>query len=81
VNDPYQEARSIADSLDGIGLHEYAVQLRGALVEGATGTEIYMNLRWRLANMVDDKDVAAEVKTRIRLLHGYLDRALKSHMF
>ena len=40
VNDPYQEAREISDLLDGVGQKEYADQLRGALIEGATGSEI-----------------------------------------
>jgi hypothetical protein len=78
MNDPYQEARAIADTLDGNGKHEYADQLRSALVEGATGTEIYMILRWRLANIANDTTITADVKKRMRLLQDYLDRTLAS---
>lgn len=78
MDDPYQEARSIADSLYKAGLHEYAEQLRSALVEGATGTEIYMILCWRLANVANDPIIATDIKTRIRLLHDYLNRTLTS---
>lgn len=76
MNDPYQEVRTLADLLDAAGLSDYAQQLRSALVEGATGTEIYMILRWRLANMAEDTAVPADLKARLLTLHGYLDRAL-----
>ncbi|KLU26507.1 hypothetical protein EOS_09225 [Caballeronia mineralivorans PML1(12)] len=76
ASDPYQEAKAIADSLDKVGLREHADQVRGALVEGATGTEIYMILRWRLANLAQDLAIPADLKARAILLHDYLDRAL-----
>lgn len=78
MSDPYEEAREIANLLDGAGLHEYAEGVRSALVEGATGTEIYMILRWRLAKIANDVAVAADIKVRARVLHDYLDRALAS---
>jgi len=78
MSDPYEEAREIANVLDGAGLHEYAEGLRSALVEGATGTEIYMILRWRLAEIVNDAEVEADIKARVRVLYDYLDRALAS---
>ncbi|WP_154671121.1 hypothetical protein [Paraburkholderia mimosarum] len=76
MNEPYQETRTVADLLDAAGLNDYADQLRSALVEGATGTEIYMILHWRLANMAADAAVAPGLKARLLTLHGYLDRAL-----
>lgn len=76
MNDPYEEARTVADLLDVAGLRHHAEQLRSALVEGATGTEICMILRWRLANMAGDTAIPADLKGRILLLHGYLDRTL-----
>lgn len=74
--DAYQETRAIADSLAKVGLGEYAGQVRGSLAEGATGTEIYMILRWRLANIANDTALPAELKTRLLSLHDHLDRAL-----
>lgn len=76
TSDPYQEAKAIADSLDMVGLRERADQVRGVLAEGATGTEIYMMLRWCLANIAQDLAVPAELSARTRLLQDYLNRAL-----
>ena len=78
MNDPYKEARSIADSLEANGQRECAELLRSSMTDGSTGTEIYMILRWRLANITNDVDVATDVKARIRILHDYLDRELTS---
>ena len=78
MNDPYQEARSIGDSLDRVGQHEYAEQIRRALIEGSTGTEIYMILRLRLINIASDQAIAMDIRTRVQFLRDYLDRALAS---
>lgn len=74
--DAYQEAKTIADSLEEAGFGDYADQVRGALADGATGTEIYMILRCCLANIADDAALSAELKTRLLSLHDYLDRVL-----
>ena len=76
ISDPYQEVSAIAGLLDKTGLRDHADQLRSALAEGVTGTEIYMILRWRLANIAQDLELPPELKNCLLLLHDYLDRAL-----
>jgi hypothetical protein len=76
MDDPYEEAKAIADLLDGTGLRERAEYVRRALVEGATGTEIYMILHWRLENIARDSAVPAELKSRVMSLSDYLERTL-----
>ena len=78
MNDPYREVRSIRDSLDRVGQHEYAEQIRRALIEGSAGTEIYMILRSRLTNIAGDPAIAMDIRTRVQFPRDYLDRALAS---
>lgn len=76
MNDPYQEAKLIASLLDEAGWHEYAEQLRNALVEGGVGTEICMILRWRLEGIANDDAVAVDIRNRVRYLHDFINRLL-----
>jgi hypothetical protein len=78
TSDPYQDAEQIACELENAGLSDQAKQIRGALSEGATGTEIYMILRWQLAKIEETSSIPAELKSRMDRLHSYLDQVLGS---
>ncbi|MGO4569995.1 hypothetical protein AB4Z52_34430 [Rhizobium sp. 2YAF20] len=78
TSDPYQDAKQIADVLENVGLSEQSKQIRGALSEGATGTEIYMILRWRLIRIEETSSIPAELKWRMDRLHSFLDQVLGS---
>jgi hypothetical protein len=49
--DHYATARALADRLSVEGQSEWAEKLRNVMVEGATGTEIFMGLRWQLQQL------------------------------
>jgi hypothetical protein len=74
--DQYEEAREIAALLDQEGLKDQATQLRNALADGATGTEIFMMIRFRLKVMLNDGPLPHELSLRIKTLYSYLDTAL-----
>jgi len=51
--DHYAAANQLADRLDLEGHNEWASKIRNAMAEGATGTEIFMRLRWQLTQLRD----------------------------
>lgn len=73
----HAEAKKIADLIEREGLNEPAMDLRSAVAQGVSGTEIFMKLRWFLAPL-RSADLKPETSERIRRLHDYLDQALQA---
>ena len=76
ATDAYKETESISNSLAAAGLVEFASQISSAVSEGSTGTEIYMILRWRLANIIKDGALPTDIRGRALSLHKCLDDEL-----
>lgn len=51
--DHYSVAKNVADSLDAEGHTDWAKEIRDAMAEGATGTEVFMGLRWQLRQVTN----------------------------
>lgn len=75
--DHYQEAKSIITMLQESSLANYSDLLQNAMDEGATGTEIFMALRWNLENLLKEDDLDDLIKARITRLKEELDKALQ----
>jgi hypothetical protein len=73
----YDEAKNIAVLLKREGYIEQARQITDAMIEGGTGTEIFMILRRRLSTIIDIKDLSPIVRERINVLYLKLNDALQ----
>lgn len=75
--DHYEEAKTLASSLNAEGFPGHAQQLLDAMNEGKMGTEIFMILRTRLANLLSTAHLTETTKKRAGVLHAKIDEALK----
>lgn len=75
--DHYEEAKSIAIALDEEGYESVAIEIRDAMKQGSTGTEIFMRLRFCLTPLLNEKELSNATAARVRTLHARLDEALR----
>ncbi len=75
--DHYQEAKSIITTLQGSSLNIYSDLLQNAMDEGATGTEIFMALKWNIENLLKEDDLDDLIKARATRLWRELGTALQ----
>jgi hypothetical protein len=75
--DHYQETKKIAQLLTAEGHAAKAQELLSALTEGATGTEIFMILRYRLTPLLNLPGLSAEIEQRISILCQSINAALR----
>ncbi|MDR7009327.1 hypothetical protein [Paraburkholderia strydomiana] len=73
----YDAVEELAGSLAEADFALHAEGLRGALSEGATGTEIFMILQSRLSGVVDDEVVPRRQKDEAERLRDIVIHALK----
>jgi hypothetical protein len=73
----YDAVEVLAGSLADADFAMHAEELRGALSEGATGTEIFMILRSRLSGVIDDEVVPRRQKDEAERLRDIVIHALK----
>lgn len=73
----YDAVEVLARSLADADFSMHAEGLRGALSEGATGTEIFMILRSRLSGIIDDEVVPHRQKDEAERLCDIVVHALK----
>lgn len=74
--DYYGEARALAEALKSAGFPDYGSEISVAMEEGETGTEIFMMMRARLANLLAVGKLPPDLIARARALHGRLNDAL-----
>jgi hypothetical protein len=74
--DYYAEARDLISRLDSDGYDEDASKLRSAMEDGATGTEIFMALRFHLSEILRKIPLRDEVQIRASRLLSELNDAL-----
>jgi hypothetical protein len=75
IADPYLRVGELAARLRALGLDHDADALENAVVAGATGTEIFMALRWHLRALLH-KAPPADVRAEATALHEFVSRAL-----
>lgn len=73
----YDAVEVLASSLAEADFSMHAEGLRGALSEGATGTEIFMILRSRLSGIIDDEGVPHGQKDEAERLRDIVIHSLK----
>jgi len=75
--DHYVETQELIDMLRKEGLNNYADAMLIAMEEGATGTEIFMALRWNVKNLIESKQCSDIAEIKARRLYQELDKALQ----
>jgi len=75
--DYYGVAQELIFFLEQNGHVEYASNLRSAIEEGSTGTEIFMALRFHLSLIIEKKILVTEMQRKAELLMDSLNDALK----
>jgi hypothetical protein len=74
--DHYKEARSIADQLEIDGFPDHAANVRAAIEDGRSGTEIFMQLRFYLSPIQEAEQVDDQTRIRIKILIDKINEAL-----
>jgi hypothetical protein len=76
--DHHAAARTLTVRLDAEGQGAWAEKLRRVLEEGATGTEIFMGLRWQLQQLAGSGDSLSEgTRAQLETLLKELNTALR----
>lgn len=76
--DHYAAARTLADRLGTEGQDTWAEKLRRVMEDGATGTEIFMGLRWQLQQLKGCEDSLSDgTKEQIGTLLNALNNSLR----
>ena len=76
--DHYARARFIANQLEAQGKVQLAKQVRAAIDEGVSGTEIFMQLRFYLSPLQDDVSINPIIRDQIVVLVGKINEVLTS---
>jgi hypothetical protein len=80
--DHYAAARYIADRLIIEGQYEWSEKLKNVMADGATGSEIFMGLRYHLQQLKGcGVPISEETGRHVDYLMNELDRALKQPDF
>lgn len=74
--DHYAAAQELISRLESEGHAADAAKLRAAMEDGSTGTEIFMALRFHLAEIVRRTPLKGETQTKASRLLGELNDAL-----
>lgn len=75
--DAYAEARVLMQLLRDDGLDEFANGICLAIEGGATGTEIFMALRWNIQKILDTNSCSRATEAAARHLFVELSKALE----
>lgn len=75
--DHYQEANRLIFSLENIGHADIAKTLRETLEGGATGSEIFMGLRFLVGKLLKNAFIPEDMKSQAKILFIELDRELR----
>lgn len=75
--DHYEEASKLAKDLRKENMGDFADAIVDSMECGATGTEIFMALRWNIEKVIKSCEVSDSLKTRAKRLYEELDKSLK----
>jgi len=74
--DHYDQAKQIAERIEREGFPEKAQNVRYAIENGKSGTEIFMQLRFYLSPLLDEERVDSFTKEKIGTLIEKINEAL-----
>lgn len=77
VNDPYAEARDLADILRSQQRHEWSSKIDDIVAGGSTATEILLGLRWILRELLRDEALDVATAMQARELEQAVDALLR----
>lgn len=72
----YKETEELIAMLHATQLRNYGSSLQTAMDEGATGTEIFMALRWNLEKLLSEPSCPDLIRAKSKKLWKKLDKAL-----
>ena len=75
--DHYREAEELIKMLDVAQLQDHGDILQAAMDEGATGTEIFMGLRYNLEKLLNEQSCPDLIRAKAKRLWEELDKALQ----
>jgi hypothetical protein len=75
-HDHFSKAKRIADRVEGEGFPDRAHEVRHAIDDGRSGTEIFMQLRFYLAPLKDDLKIDLNARAEIAVLLDKINEAL-----
>ena len=75
--DHYEEVEELISMLENTSLQHYRKALQNAIDEGATGTEIFMALRWNIERLLAESSVDHATGAKAKKLLSELDNALR----
>lgn len=74
--DCYGEARRLAFELEGAGFSRFSDSILNAIIEGGTGTETFMMMRFKLSQIIGVDNLPPDLKDRAIFLHKKINDAL-----
>lgn len=74
--DHYAEAKQIAGLIENEGFAQQAGEVRHAIDDGRSGTEIFMQIRYYLSPLLEDERIDSVTRERIRILVEKINEAL-----
>lgn len=75
--DHYAETQKLTDMLRKEGLSDYSDALLNAMNDGATGTEIFLALRWNVKKLIDNENCSDVSEMKAKRLLKELNSALQ----
>lgn len=75
--DHYQETEELISMLKNTDIKHYGESLQRAMDEGATGTEIFMALRWHVRQLLAESSMDDVMRAKAKRLLNELDKALQ----
>lgn len=75
--DHYAATRDLIANLEHAGCSNEAAVLRNAIAEGSTGTEIFMAIRFHIAEIISRVPLAPDIGESASRLLAELDKALE----
>ncbi|MBY0282209.1 MAG: hypothetical protein K2W94_08680 [Alphaproteobacteria bacterium] len=76
--DYYKETKKLIALLTQDGAEEYADGLLDAMSGSIIGTEIFMDLKWNIKNILKLDYLSKETRKHARQLHAELNKALRA---
>ena len=76
--DYYKETKKLIELLIEEEAKEYADKLLDAMSGSIIGTEIFMDLKWNIKNILKLDYLSKETKKHARKLHAELNKALRA---
>jgi hypothetical protein len=74
--DQFREAGIIADKIEKDGFNQQAEEVRSAISNGRSGTEVFMQIRFYLSPLIKRDEINLSTRVQIKILVDNLNEAL-----